>query len=170
MSFRFAFIMLAGLVLAGCTPKNKVKEDVPPPPPPTEWKTQSEAVPDTLDYDFLGEAVAESFGESSEAEADLPVIEEVEKEEPIWTIPESRPAPKAAPGLYWVQIFATRNLDRAEQIAGEARDRLSHSIEIHFLDPYYKVLVGGFGEREEAVDLRDRLVNKGYRDAWIFEL
>jgi len=37
------------------------------------------------------------------------------------------------------------------------------------VEPYYKVLVGGFVDREDAVDLRRHVVSLGYDDAWIFE-
>ncbi len=169
MTRRLIIILAALLALSACTPKNKVQEDAQAPPPPVS-ETPMEAVPDTLDYDFLAE---EDTGEIEEipAEADLPVIEKpAEVEEVIWTIPEEVEEPQATEGLFWVQIFATRSHERAKEIAAEAEDRLSHRIETHFLSPYYKVLVGGFTTREEAVKLRDRLVSKGYRDAWIFEL
>lgn len=169
MSFRYTIILMAVLALAACTPKNKVQVEEKS-VPPTIQAIPAEAAPDTLDYDFLAE---EGVGriEDIPAEADLPVFEEPEEvEEAIWTISEEVEEPKAMEGLFWVQIFATRSHDKAKEIAAEAEDRLSHPVETHFLPPYYKVLVGGFEDREEAVKLRDLLVNKGYRDAWIFEL
>jgi hypothetical protein len=163
MSFKFMIIVLGILAMAACTPKNKVVEEIPVSSLPM---IESEAVPDTLDYNFLTEETI-TLTEESPVEADLPVLES--KPEAVWTIPEDKPEPKAAADLFWVQIFATRSRDKAEQIAGDAEDRLSHIVETHFLDPYYKVLVGGFEIREDAVKLRDTLVGKGYRDAWIVE-
>ncbi len=163
MRFKFMIILAVLSAMTACTPKNKVEKDIPVSTIPV---IESEVLPDTLDYNFLQEETI-VLREESPVEADLPVLET--PAEPIWSIPEDRPVPQAAEDLFWVQIFATRSRDKAEQIAAEAENRLSHSIETHCLDPYYKVLVGGFATREDAVKLRDNLVSKGYRDAWIVE-
>lgn len=168
MPLRYAVALIAVLLLAACTPKEKVEKE---PLPSSRDIELPPASPDTLEYDFLEEQPAEPPAEPPRPEPDLPAPEEPEeRSEPIWTLPEDKPAPQAAEGLFWVQIFATRSHERAEQIAAEAGERLTQRIEVHFLDPYYKVLVGGFDRREPAVELRDRLVHKGYPDAWIFEL
>ncbi len=71
--------------------------------------------------------------------------------------------------LFWVQVFASSNRKSAEDFALVADGKLEERVRILFLEPYYKVLVGGYGSREKAVELRRDLTAVGYEGAWIFE-
>jgi hypothetical protein len=68
-----------------------------------------------------------------------------------------------------VQIFAGSTRASAEETARAAASRLDERVRVEYVEPYYKVLVGGFVDREDAVDLRRHVVDLGYEDAWIFE-
>jgi cell division protein FtsN len=169
--------MIVILILAGCTAKEPMGDNDPWGEPTTETVYNTEA--DTLTYDFLAEAEPEVSPEVA-AEPDLPVIQEVVSEpvaESMAPLVEatpqveevvSRPPVEAGP-LYWVQIFASSSQQSAERAALEADGKLENRVRILFLEPYYKVLVGGFNAREEAVELRRQLTGQGYPDAWIFQ-
>jgi len=170
MNWRMLMLLAAVLALAACSPKHKTE-----PGPVSEPVIEEVAAPDTLDYDFLGEEVPDVVSEpDEEAAPDLPVVSEPETAP---AVPVAEPEPLApavaqAPagdGLNWVQIFATGSEEKAQELARKAQQRLSYRVAVHELPPYWKVLVGGFETREEAVQLRDRLVALGYDDAWIFK-
>lgn len=72
-----------------------------------------------------------------------------------------------------IQIISSRNLARADNTADEfkqwARDLgVGYVPEsyIIFKQPYYRVHVGDFSEREQAIDF-SRLVKRKYPDAWV---
>jgi cell division protein FtsN len=175
MTKRALLILLALSLLAGCSPKEPVRND-----PWLEPEVAVEAEPDTLSYDFLIEeapplADEAAAAETAPAEADLPVIEEEVEPAPAPTAPAHAPVETAAPAaeidgpLYWVQIFAGSTRASAEETARAAASRLDERVRVEYVEPYYKVLVGGFVDREDAVDLRRHVVDLGYEDAWIFE-
>ena len=138
---------------------------------------------------FLAETLPSTEPESSIVlgEADLPELRDEDMNTPvaeaIISPPEAIPAIEATPPaavvearppleegpLFWVQIFASGNLKSAEEFALGADSKLDERVRILYLEPYYKVLVGGYPGREKAVDLRQELVNQGYKGAWIFE-
>ncbi len=175
---RFMILFLATLFLLGaCSPKEPVKNE--------PWRsnpgddTDDEVQADTLTYDFLAESQAED-DETPAPEPDMPVHDE----SPVDSAPEAvaavpvaatPPAPEAltepasgAP-LFYVQVFASNNRKGAEDLALKADEKLDETVRILFLDPYYKVLVGGFTDRDEAVLLRRELTEMGYKGAWIVE-
>ncbi|MBN2170754.1 MAG: SPOR domain-containing protein [Candidatus Krumholzibacteriota bacterium] len=173
MTKRALLILLALSLLVGCSPKEPVRND-----PWLEPEAAVEAAPDTLSYDFLIEeapplADEAAAAETAPAEADLPVIEEEAEPAPATTTPAPvQTAPPAAEidgPLYWVQIFAGSTRASAEETARAAAARLDERVRVEYVEPYYKVLVGGFVDREDAVDLRRDVVALGYEDAWIFE-
>jgi len=168
---RFAVIMMALVAFGACSPKEPVQND-----PWLETKTEPasyEAEADTLTYDFLTESGAEAEAEVA-PEPDLPVLDEAPAETVVATPPPA-PEPEAtmteihSGPLFYVQIFASSNRKSAEEIARKADTRLDQTVRILFLDPYYKVLVGGFADKDDAVVLRRDLTEIGYPDAWIFE-
>ena len=169
-------ILLSILILAGCTPKQEPNFD------PWQDSASDETViadSDTLTYNFLEEAEAEVSPPADEV-ADLPVIadsgvvETVEAEvEAIPVAPVEVEVPRVPDveegPLFWVQLFASGSRKSAEEIALQADAKIEDRVRILFLDPYYKVLAGGFSNREEAVELRREMTEMGYKDAWIFE-
>lgn len=169
---RIAFALLVGLVFLGaCTPKVPVTEvEVTPVVQPA-----AEASPDTLVYDFMEEQEP-AVEEALLPEADLPPLEEPAIEEVAE--PEVEPEvptvtqeilPEESTPAFWVQVFASSTRERAEQFALDLDGKVTDVVRILHVEPHYKVLVGGFPLREDAMKLRQELVQKGYSDAWIFE-
>jgi hypothetical protein len=71
--------------------------------------------------------------------------------------------------LFYVQVFASTSRPSAEEHALTADAQLEQPVRILFIDSFYKVLVGGYANRDDAVALRRTLTEAGYKDAWIFE-
>jgi hypothetical protein len=68
-----------------------------------------------------------------------------------------------------VQIFASPVRFAAESAAEKARGSFRDEIHVDHQPPLYKVRVGDFLTRDEALEARDQAVAAGYRDAWIVE-
>jgi len=69
---------------------------------------------------------------------------------------------------YRVQVFASRELEKAKKVKEEMSDQTSLNVYIEFDDGMYKVRAGDFGSREEAAETRKRLTQI-YPDCWIAE-
>jgi len=70
---------------------------------------------------------------------------------------------------YRVQIFASSSLEKAEDIARQARAVFTEQVYVEYSAPLYRVRVGDFLSKEEAMLLRDRAVESGYEGAWVAE-
>jgi cell division septation protein DedD len=68
---------------------------------------------------------------------------------------------------YRVQLYATREAEKAKAFAESARRSFKEKIYVEYLDPYYKVRVGDCLTREEARLLLDRAKAAGFDQAWI---
>lgn len=69
---------------------------------------------------------------------------------------------------YRVQVFAARNRDVAADAVRRLREqRVADPVYMEWVDPWYKVRVGDFTDRESAERLRGRLVELGFPEAWI---
>jgi hypothetical protein len=179
-------LLLGAAVTAGaCSPKQSLQND--------PWLDADPVVEevavvpsDTLTYDFLAEEPPPPpEADAVLAEPDLPVLDEepppASLPPPAAAQPGSPAAPAATPPpvetassapaspLFYVQVFASTSRPSAEEHALAADAELEQPVRILFMDPFYKVLVGGFAAREEAVALRRTLSEAGYKDAWIFE-
>ena len=185
MTIRVTAALAAVLMLGACSAKNSTKQPSEDPFAAARGVEVAKANTDTLTYDFLAEtsAAPEASSRYVPDQADLPELSDMEvaaiepKVPPTTAKPRLDPpvrqatqAPSDAEGhLFWVQIFASSNRKSAEEFALEADGRLEERVRILFLEPYYKVLVGGYADREKAVDLRRDLTSVGYEGAWIFE-
>jgi cell division protein FtsN len=78
---------------------------------------------------------------------------------------ESRPA-QGERG-FRVQIGASTDRSGAEEMARIARTRTQEPVYVSLENPYYKVRVGDFTDRGEALQHRDRLRANGYPEAWV---
>ncbi len=69
--------------------------------------------------------------------------------------------------VFRVQLGSTR--DYEEAIAFEERAALAFEDEIliHFDSPYYKIRIGNMSNREDAQNLQQHAIQKGYRRAWV---
>ena len=66
-----------------------------------------------------------------------------------------------------VQILATKELAKAEQLQKDLSNILNQNIYIVFEAPNYKVRVGNFIDRNKAEVFRKNILNKGYTSSWI---
>ena len=66
-----------------------------------------------------------------------------------------------------VQILATKELAKAEQLQKDLSNILNQNIYIVFEAPNYKVRVGNFIDRNRAEVFRKNILNKGYTSSWI---
>jgi cell division septation protein DedD len=70
---------------------------------------------------------------------------------------------------YRVQIFASSSLEKAEDVAKHARTVFSEPVYVEYSAPLYRVRVGDFSSKEEALVLKAEAVDAGYEGAWITE-
>ena len=68
---------------------------------------------------------------------------------------------------YRVQILATRYFDYADSLAISISSKIIDSVYVEFETPNYKVRVGDFIDRDSAELLQQKLLNMGYKSAWI---
>ena len=66
-----------------------------------------------------------------------------------------------------VQILATNQLSKAEQLQKDLSSILNQKIYIVFEAPNYKVRVGNFIDRNKAEKFRQNIIKKGYQSSWI---
>ena len=69
---------------------------------------------------------------------------------------------------YRIQVFASKDLKRAEEVKSEAERVTSLPAYIEFEDGLYKVRLGNFLLRDEAIRARD-LLREHYVDCWIVQ-
>ncbi len=69
---------------------------------------------------------------------------------------------------YRVQVLFTNNIDLANDTRDTIETLLPHQwCYIVYDAPYYKVRVGNFTDRNEALQMVHQLTGLGYRDAWV---
>ena len=66
-----------------------------------------------------------------------------------------------------VQILATNQLAKAEQLQKDLSTILNQKIYIDFEAPNYKVRVGNFIDRNKAEIFRQNIIKEGYESSWI---
>lgn len=101
---------------------------------------------------------------------DISFTEEREEETPIFEeeiIVETK-EPKKMLG-YRIQIGAFKNKTAAEQEANRARSILDKEVYIDYIIPYYKLRLGNFLSRSDAVSQLNQVLNKGFKGAFIVE-
>jgi hypothetical protein len=75
--------------------------------------------------------------------------------------------PEMIPG-YRVQIFASTDIDKADEARREAILKFpQHNIYRIYEPPYYRIRVGDCITNDEATALRQSAVDSGYKNAWI---
>jgi len=93
-------------------------------------------------------------------------------QEPEFTFTPQKEEEKKQIFGYRVQIFAFSDRERAEAAKEEAQHILNQPVYVEHIpgfDGEYKVRVGDFVSRDEAIKYRDYLRRKGYPDAFIVE-
>lgn len=97
-----------------------------------------------------------------------PVPEKEPEPKPGAPAPPVREEPAPPPEVaFRVQIFATGDKTKAEELAGEAQALLGQTVSVEFSKPYYKVIVGEALTMKEAKVLRSRAKEAGFTEAWI---
>ena len=66
-----------------------------------------------------------------------------------------------------VQLLATKEASKAEQLQKKLLDNLNQNIYIVYEAPNYKVRIGDFIDRRKAENLRKEMIKEGYTSAWI---
>lgn len=68
-----------------------------------------------------------------------------------------------------VQVFASSNLQLADDKAAEFRTTSPHPVYVEYEPPFYKVRVGDFMTRQEADRFKDETARMGWQGAWVTE-
>jgi len=98
-----------------------------------------------------------------------PVIEETyvpPPETPL--LPATTPAPANIYG-FRIQIFAASTENNASRVADDARAAFGGKVYVEYVVPYYKVRVGDCLTEKEALVLKNKAIQLGYRGAFIVE-
>ena len=68
---------------------------------------------------------------------------------------------------YRIQIYTGREASAAHRLESEARGSCPLTVYLSFEAPQYKVRLGDFATRDEALEWCDRLKRSGFNDAWV---
>lgn len=134
----------------------------------------------TGEPDANGTTVVGRVSPAGELRADTlqgahPDTAKVERETVLTGVVVSGPDPERAPAAasaelatgWRVQVFASRERDDAESFAQGIEERMQgRPVYVEWAEPWYKVRIGDFPDRESAEALRSRLVELGFDDAW----
>ena len=144
-------VFLAGLVLTSCAREPLGRDRTSPGARKQPAGAELEAIPEAVSTQ---KKPAQGAGESPSyvEEKEPPRIEE----------------DASGPG-FRVQIFASSSLEKAEEVAKQARTVFSERVYVEYSAPLYRVRVGDFSTKEEALQLKARAVEAGYEGAWVAE-
>ena len=145
---KYSVMLFFLLLFLGCAKRQTVTEEVP-----TEEILFEEIQEDTTEITDI------SFTEEGEEEATI-----FEEEEIMLETKE----PQKMLG-YRIQIGAFKNKTAAEQEANRARLTLDKEVYIDYIIPYYKLRVGNFLSKSDAVSQLNQVLNKGFKGAFIVE-
>lgn len=128
---------------------------------------------DTYVHRPEGKPAEETRAVAFPAEEPAPVLSAVPGEEAT-PPPPPEPAPAASLDIrhvsgYRVQLYATREPEKAKAFAEGAREHFSEKLYVEYLDPYYKVRIGDCLTHEEARLLLERARAAGFDQAWVTE-
>ena len=179
-------IAVVALVACGPPPRDASRDpDAPLPPPPAD--TAEESDDGTTPYDLESEGAFPPPSRDVEFEEDqlpppetvegatlerdgAPVVDEALPPTVETPVAPSGSAPEPARETQrgWrVQIAASSDRTDADRVAREARTRLGVAAYVDREATLFKVRVGDFVDRAEAIRLRDRARANGYDGAWV---
>lgn len=89
-------------------------------------------------------------------------------------VEEGELRPRSAEGQdfeygFRVQLYATKEVEKAREVALSARMLFSENTYVEFQEPWYKVRLGDYRNRDEAEKMRYRASTSGFADAWVVE-
>ena len=156
MPSRFALVFLVlsfllSLVLGGCAAERPLQKKATAPAGKEQTEGTLDAIPEPVSP--KKKAVSRPDTTSSYVEQEAPA--NVEQSD-------------IASG-YRVQIFASSSLEKAEQVAGKARSLFSERVYVEYSAPLYRVRVGNFASKEDALRFKEKAVQSGYDGAWVVE-
>lgn len=97
-----------------------------------------------------------------------PVVEETYVPPPE-TPPPTAPTSPANVFGFRIQIFASSTEGNASKVADDARSAFDVNVYVEYVPPYYKVRVGDCLTENDAVTLKNKALQLGYRGAFIVE-
>ncbi|MFA6618361.1 MAG: SPOR domain-containing protein [Candidatus Neomarinimicrobiota bacterium] len=68
---------------------------------------------------------------------------------------------------YRVQLVSTQNLAEAISVKNEADSLFSLPVYVDFEPPNYKVRIGNYLLNEEASDMQNTVLSRGFKSAWV---
>lgn len=68
---------------------------------------------------------------------------------------------------YRVQLFSTTDYHAALEFRDKAGAKITENIYLDYEQPYYKIRVGNYDDREEAEGAKQAVRDLGFRDAWV---
>jgi hypothetical protein len=70
---------------------------------------------------------------------------------------------------YRVQLYSTTDYYAAVRVRNEAMNRFTEEIIMDFEQPYYKIRIGNYTEKQEADEVRIFARSIGYPEAWVIQ-
>jgi hypothetical protein len=70
---------------------------------------------------------------------------------------------------YRVQLFVSTNYYEALALRDSAAAKMTENVYFDYEQPYYKIRLGNFTEREKAEGVKERAKSLGYPDAWVIQ-
>ncbi|KPJ61370.1 MAG: hypothetical protein AMJ46_01340 [Latescibacteria bacterium DG_63] len=157
-------LVLSALLLAllgvSCARQPYHPPDMAPRPAAREAEKDVESAASEEELEAIPEPVS---SETQPADEEEEISSYIEQEEPAG-VEETE-----IESGYRVQIFASSSLERAEEVASEARAVFTERVYVEYSVPLYKVRVGDFLYKEEALQFRQRAIEAGYEGAWVAE-
>lgn len=176
-------LALAGCLLAACAtpPRGERPVDDPttpaPEPQPYRLEDEGEAPPRDVEFeeDILDppeQVEADPFDPAPVESEPVPDPERVPPSVQVPVAPRGEDAlapqpPASGQRGFRVQIAALGSVAEAETVAREARSRTGVSAHVVLEEGLYKVHVGDFTDRAEALTMRDRCRSLGYSGSWV---
>jgi hypothetical protein len=134
------------------------------------WKPESEA----SKKDAAASPYAEDFDPASLNDDDInPALDKAILQSARQSTPvQSQSAPEKAAietivNGFRIQLMASKDNDRADEMKKQAILKFDEMVYKIFETPYYKIRVGDCATEKEAKDLREKAIQKGFKDVMI---
>ncbi len=159
----FFIILLSLVIIISCSGSRETTSD----------RVQSSAKKDQLQADLLSMDVSGLINnlnfkiEPSSSLDSIKILTDTTLFSKILKSGESNPDKKETVQGWRVQIIASENVARANEVYNQAIFKFSEKVYIEFEAPYNRVRVGNCRTRTEAVQLLEVVQQNGFQDAWI---
>jgi cell division septation protein DedD len=161
-------VLVVGLV-AGCGKSAPPETDVDA---EGEWEVRVESPLDTLVVppDDIGAAPPDTTGYTPPDPAAVAAATAVAAagDSTAPAQPEVPDPRDFTPG-WRVQVFASSNLQLADEEAERLRGEVEVPVYVEFEPPFYKVRAGNFLVKQDAEEFRDAVKRRGWDSAWVTE-